>query len=242
VIEILFEVSGKIAASIQGLSEGGSASVAALALIALGGLLAGISPSGLTGALAVLGQLSPLDNPSRSNQNRGIVIALAFSLGMMIALAALGLVAAWGGRILLGLSLTRWLPLLTLVMGLHLLGVIRWKGLRLTSGPGDAASGPMNAFWLGLPFGLATAPCVLPVLVTVLVVAAAEGSMSFGLVGLGAFALGRSVPVLLLGLFSDQVMAVPRIQRIAPYLRKSSGALIAIVSLYFLTLGRDLLA
>lgn len=100
----------------------------------------------------------------------------------------------------------------------------------------------MDAFWLGLPFGLATAPCALPVLVTVLVVAAAEGSALFGLIGLVVFALGRSVPVLLLGLFSDQVLALPRVRAATPYLRQAAGALIAILSLYFLTLGRHLLA
>jgi cytochrome c-type biogenesis protein len=239
-IEFLFEVSGKIAATIQGLTDGGSASFAALTLIALGGLLAGISPSGLTGALAVLGQLSPLDD--RPRENHGILIASAFSLGMVIALAGVGVLAAWGGQFILGVGLTRWLPLLTLVIGLNMVGVIRWKGLRWLGGPPDSPSGPADAFWLGVPFGLATSPCVLPILIAVLVLAAAKGSALFGLVGLLIFALGRSVPVLLLGLFSDQVLALPRIQRMTPYMRRGAGALIIVLSLYFLTLGRHLLA
>ena len=239
-IELLFEVSGKIAASLQGLTSGGSASFAALALIALGGLLAGVSPSGLTGALAVLGQLSPVSH--RPRQSHGMLIASAFSLGMLIALTVVGLLAAWGGRVLLGVGLTRWLPLLTLVMGLNMLGLIRWKALRWLGGPGGAASGPADAFWLGVPFGLATSPCVLPILITVLVIAATQGSVIFGLIGMIAFALGRSVPVLLLGLFSDQVLALPSVQQLTPYLRQVAGGLIIVLSLYFLTLGRHLLA
>ncbi len=238
-IEFLFEVSGKIAASVQGLSDGGSASFGALALIAVGGLVAGVSPAGLAGGLAVLGQLQPGDR--RPSQNHGLAIASAFSFGMVTALAVAGLLAAWAGRLALGTGLAKWLPLLTLVMGLQMLGVIRWKRLRCLGGSESAAVGPADAFLVGLPFGLATSPCTLPVLVTVLTVAAAKGSILFGLFGLVTFGLGRSVPVLLLGLFSDQVQGLPRVYRMSPHIRRVTGGLIVVSSLYFLTLGRDML-
>jgi hypothetical protein len=64
VIEFLFEASRRIATAVQGLADG-SASFAALALVAIGGLLAGVSPSGLTGALAVLGQLPSTEGRPR---------------------------------------------------------------------------------------------------------------------------------------------------------------------------------
>ncbi len=238
-IEFLFETSGRIAASIQGLTDGGI-SFAALTLIVIGGLLAGVSPSGLTAALAVLGQLPAIvdDRPDRTH---GMTVASAFCLGMAASLEVVGLLAAWVGQSLLDFGLSKWLPLLTLVMGLIMLGVIRWKRLRCLGGTRYTASGPANAFWLGVPFGLATAPCTLPVLITVLTVAAAKGSVMFGLVGLAAFALGRSIPVLLLGLFSDQVLALPKIHRVAPHLRHVAGGLITMFSLYFLNLGRHLL-
>lgn len=238
-IEFLFETSGRIAASIQGLTDGGI-SFAVLALIVIGGLLAGVSPSGLTAALAVLGQL-PATVDDRPDKTRGMTVASAFCLGMAASLAVVGLLAAWAGQSLLDFGPSNWLPLLTLVMGLSMLGVIRWKRLRSLGATRYAASGPTNAFWLGIPFGLATAPCTLPVLITVLTVAAAKGNVLFGLVGLVAFALGRSIPVLLLGLFSDQVLALPKIHRVTPYLRQVAGGLIAVFSLYFLTLGRHLL-
>ncbi len=238
-IEFLFEASGRIAASVQGLADGGGASFAALTLIVVGGLLAGVSPSGLTAALAVLGQLPTIDD--RPDRTHGMTVASAFCLGMAASLVAVGLLAAWVGQSLFGLGLSRWLPLLTLVMGLSMLGLIRWKRLRCLGGTRYAASGPASAFWLGIPFGLATAPCTLPVLITVLTVAAAKGSVMFGLIGLAAFALGRSIPVLLLGLFSDQVLALPKVHRLTPHLRQVAGGLIVVFSLYFLTLGRHLL-
>ncbi|MBI4608791.1 MAG: sulfite exporter TauE/SafE family protein [Candidatus Rokubacteria bacterium] len=238
-IEFLFAVSGTIAAALQGLKDDGVVSVTALALISLGGLIAGVSPSGVAAGLAVLGQLHPVDR--RPKPNHGLTVASTFSLGMVTALGALGLLAAWGGRILTGFGLAKWLPLLTLIMGLNMLGVIRWKWLRCLGASGEAASGPTQAFLMGVPFGVATSPCALPVLVTALAVAAAKGNAVFGLGGLVAFGLGRSIPVLLLGLFSDQSWTLPKIQRVAPCLRRVAGGLITAVSLYFLTLGRDLL-
>lgn len=238
-IEFFFAVSGKITAAIAGLTGTGHVSPAVVALIALGGLIAGISPGGLAGALAALGQLHPADR--RAGQDRGVIIASAFSLGMVTALAILGFLTAWAGRAVLASGLSRWLPLLTLAIGLNLLGIVRWHWFRLRATDGPPASGAAHAFWLGIPFGLAASPCTLPILITVLTVAVASGSALFGLVGLSAFALGHSLPVLLLGLCSDQMGTLPQFDRATPHLRRAAGVLITVASVYFLTLGRGLL-
>lgn len=136
---------------------------------------------------------------------------------------------------------TRWFPVLTLAMGLNMLGIVRWTWLRLPSGRAAVSSGPVSAFALGLPFGLAASPCTLPILITVLTVAAGRGSAAFGLVGLAAFGLGRSVPVLLLGHVSDRARALPRLRCLTPSLRRGAGLLIIAISVYVLTLGRGLL-
>ncbi len=241
-IHWFFAVAGKIAAAIQAAPQGGTAAVGVVALIALGGLIAGISPDGLAGALAVVGQVGMMDE--RRPSRHGLRIAVAFSLGLVLALAALGLATAFAGQLVLGLHLARWFPVLTLAMGLHMLGIVRWTWFRLPGGRGAVASRPVSAvsaFALGVPFGLAASPCTLPILVTVLTVAAARGSGVFGLVELTAFGLGRSVPVLLLGHISDRALALPRLRRLSPSLRRGSGALIIVISVYVLNLGRGLL-
>lgn len=238
-VDFLFAVSGTIAAAIHVLTDDTVGAPTALALIAVGGLIAGVSPSGLTAGLAVIAQLQPTDH--RVIARPGVVLASAFSLGMLAALAALGVLAAAAGSIVVGLGLARWLPLLPLLMGLNMLGVIRWRWFRSITGIGAPVVRPLDAFWLGLPFGIATSPCALPVLVTVLTVAAAKGQVAFAMIGLLAFGVGRSVPVLALGLASDRAQALPRMHRFAPYVRRAAGGVIVAVSLYFLTLGRDLL-
>ena len=240
-IEFLLGVSGTIVAAIEGGLGGtdGLSPIPVLALIAVGGLIAGVSPSGLTAGMAVVAQFQPEPNgPMRHN---GMVIAGAFSLGMVTALAALGVLAVWAGRVVVGLGLARWLPVLPLFMGLNMLGLLRWRWLRSLRGIGAPVSGLGNAFWLGLPFGIATSPCALPVLVTALTMAAAKGQAFFGLAGLLAFGLGRSIPVLLLGLVSDQAGIRRRLDAVAPYVRRATGGLIVTVSVYFLIFGRELL-
>lgn len=240
-VEFLLVVSGTIAAAIEG-GLGGTDALSALpvlSLIAVGGLIAGVSPSGLTAGLAVFAQLQPIDD--LSSRNRGMILASTFSLGMLTALGVLGVLAVWAGRIVVGLGLARWLPVLPLFMGLNMLGLLRWRWIRSLRGIGAPVSGPADAFWLGLPFGIATSPCALPVLVTMLTVAAAKGQAFFGLAGLLVFGLGRSIPVLLLGLVSDQAGIRRRLDAVAPYVRRAAGGLIVAVSVYFLIFGRDLL-
>ena len=230
-------ISGEISSTIQGVTSGPGISLMAIAIIILAGLLAGIEPYGIAGAIAVFGKLQPSSDDF--DENQGMKVALSFSAGMTVALSALGILSAWGGRILIGYGLLKWIPLLTLVMGLHMMGLIRWKwrGMRTRSN----TSGLIDSFWMGIPFGLSTSPCTLPVLITVLTVAAVKGSLVFGLFGLIAFALGRSIPVLLLGAFGGQALSLPMLRKTGPYIHRISGGLIVLISLYFLTIGRNLL-
>ena len=239
-IEFLFAASGKIASAIHGMSDAGPLSITTLALIALGGLIAGISPSGLAGAVAVLGQLLPVDR--RIKDGHDLRIAASFSAGMVIALATLGVATVMVGRTVLSFGLAKWLPVLTLAMGLNMLGLVRWNWFRLRVGTDAEMAGSGSAFLLGIPFGLGGSPCTLPILITVLAIAAAKGSVLFGLVGLTAFSIGRSLPVLALGLVSNEVRTLPHVARTLPYVRYAAGGLITVVSIYFLTIGRTLLA
>lgn len=235
-IEFLFRVAGQIATQIDLLLAAGTLSMASISLIALGGLIAGISPEGAAGALAAIGQFGPKDDEAK--HNRDIVIASAFVLGMVLALTVLGAVTAFSRRALVPPGITKWLPLVTLMMGLNMLGLVRWNWMRLPLR--FRAGGAAGAFLLGIPFGLAGSPCTLPILITVLAVAAAKGSLVLGSVSLAAFAVGRSIPVLVLGMFSDQLHSASAFRRTAPYIRKGAGVLIVVASVYFLTLGRGL--
>ncbi len=61
-------------------------------------------------------------------------------------------------QVVLRYDLAQWLPALTLAMGLRLLGVLRLGWLHLPAPPRAVASGPVSAFLLGLPIGIAASP------------------------------------------------------------------------------------
>lgn len=96
-----------------------------------------------------------------------------FSLGAATSLFAAGLVAAAAGAVLVDYRLARYIPVITLLMGLQLLAAPGWRllsrlGLRRPAPAGVASARPTDAFLLGLPFGVITAPCTAPIIVAVL--------------------------------------------------------------------------
>ena len=86
-------------------------------------------------------------------------------------------------------------PLL-IVMGLMWSG---WLNIRLPwfGVKGRKVTGLWGAFALGIPFTVAVCPFCTPALLVTLTASAAIGSVSFGFALLLAFALGRSIPILL---------------------------------------------
>lgn len=130
---------------------------------------------------------------------RAFVLGGAFILGLITTHIALGLAAALGGewvRDLMG----RWWGL---VLGPALIALgLLWPGWLRVNIPwfavrGRVVSGAWGAFVLGIPFTVALCPVCTPALLVMLTAAAGIGSVPFGIALLFAFALGRSVPVLL---------------------------------------------
>lgn len=122
-----------------------------------------------------------------------------FIAGMIATHAVLGTIAGLGGAWVQRLLGREW----GLVLGplLILLGAIwpGWIKIRLPAIPFRASRA--NTGWgasaLGAAFSIAVCPACTPALVVLLGVAAASGSVTFGLFLLVAFALGRAIPVIL---------------------------------------------
>lgn len=97
---------------------------------------------------------------------------------------------------------------------------------------------PTNAFSAGL-FGMAFAagwaPCIGPILTSILFLAGSEGSATRGVLLLALYSLGLGVPFLLAGIFSTRVL--PKLARLRPYLpaiKIGSGILLVLLGLLIL--------
>lgn len=72
----------------------------------------------------------------------GLRIGVLFSAGMVAGLTALGGLMGAAGHVVLRYDLARWLPVVTLLMGLRLLGVLRLGWLHLPTAPGPPPPTP----------------------------------------------------------------------------------------------------
>lgn len=137
---------------------------------------------------------------TKSHEQRAAVhYAGAFVLGMLLVHIALGAIAGLGGMWIQNLLGRYW----GLLLGplLILLG-LAWPGWIKLPLPQIAirarrATTVWGAGSLGAAFAVAVCPICTPALVVLLGVAAGLGSVTFGVLLLLAFALGRAVPILL---------------------------------------------
>lgn len=139
---------------------------------------------------------------TKSHEQRiALHYAAAFVLGMLVVHVALGAIAALGGlwvQKLLGRYWGLVLGPLLIVLGLAWPG---WIKLRLPKIAMRArrATTVWGAGALGAAFAVAVCPICTPTLVVLLGVVAGVGSITFGVLLLLAFALGRALPILLGG-------------------------------------------
>ena len=132
-------------------------------------------------------------------ERRAILMGSAFVGGMILTHITLGVIAALGGEWVQSIMGRQWgllLGPLLIIMGLMWSG---WLNIRLPwfGMKAKKVRGIWGAFLLGIPFTVAVCPFCTPALLITLTASAAIGSVSFGFALLLAFALGRSIPVLL---------------------------------------------
>ena len=169
-------------------------------------------------------------------EKRALLMGGAFVLGMLVTHVVLGVAAALGGEWVKSIMGREWgllLGPLLIVMGLMWAGVINirvpWFGVR-----GRKATGIWGAFLLGIPFSVAVCPFCTPALLVTLTASAAIGSVSFGFFLLLAFALGRSIPIILGAWSMGWLESLQVLSRYQKYLEMFAGVVLVLVGLYLL--------
>ncbi|WP_281246382.1 cytochrome c biogenesis CcdA family protein [Desulfoscipio geothermicus] len=166
-------------------------------------LASGLSPCTLPTAVFVVGYVGGYAEKSKL---RGFALALAFVLGLSLTLAAMGAAAALAGSLFLESDVLWYmLSLVLLLMGFNLLGLFKLPDLPGLNLKATGTRGFLVAFLLGIPFAFAALPCTTPVTAGVLAYAAGKGSAFYGFILLFVYALGRSLPLLVVGTFTGLV-------------------------------------
>ncbi len=170
------------------------ASWAGIGLAFLAGFVFSFNPVSFASIPVVLAYVTKADDEKRAR-----LMGASFVAGMIVTHIVLGVSAALGGEWVQGIMGRHWgllLGPLLITMGLIWAGWLNirlpWIGMKARK-----VSGLGGAFLLGIAFSVAVCPFCTPALLVTLTASAAIGSVSFGFALLLAFALGRSIPVLL---------------------------------------------
>lgn len=170
----------------------GAASVALAASFAWGLLSILLSPCHLASIPLIVGFV---DEQGRISTRRAFWISTLFATGILLTIAAVGVLTAAAGRMLgdIGAYGTYLVAAIFIVVGLHLLGLVPMPW----SGPGQVGMrrrGALAAFILGLLFGVALGPCTFAYMAPMLAVTfrLAETRLWYGILLLPPTASGTA--------------------------------------------------
>jgi cytochrome c-type biogenesis protein len=168
--------------------------------------------------------------------------SVAFILGFSVVFVTLGAVATEVSQMLSRYrsTLAQIAGVVIILFGLHLTGVFKIKALytdaRLHSVKGGSTA--WGAFVIGFAFAFGWTPCVGPVLTVILTFAAAQDSITKGVMLLAVYSMGLAVPFLLTALGVERFLKFYSRFRVHMHaIEVASGALLVVLGV-LLVLGR----
>ena len=196
----------------------GTPLLAGSAAVAWGVLSIVLSPCHLASIPLIVGFI---DEQGRISTRRAFLIALLFSVGILVTIGLVGVVTAAAGRMMgdVGRFGNYFVAAVFFLVGLHLVGVIPMP----FTGPGHVnmkRKGMLAAFILGLVFGIALGPCTFAYMAPMLAVTfrLAAVNIPYGILLLVLYGVGHCSVIVLAGTFTEVV------QRYLNWNEKSKGA------------------
>jgi len=150
---------------------------------------------------------------------------ISFSGGIVFSLVALGAASGFLGRIYgqIPSFYTSIVALIAIIMGLNLLGILKFQ---FPNGPDlkkieDKIPSLIAPFAIGTTFGLASSPCITPVLATLLAWASQAKNPTISIIFLFFFGIGQVTPLIVAGATAEnlkQFLALRKFSQIIPTL------------------------
>ena len=178
---------------------------------------------------------------------RRVALTLTYALGLALLYATLGLLAGLSGTLFGTVSASPWARLaignLLLLFALAMFDVIPVAApQRLVAWAGRFAGGSyLGVFAMGATSGVVAAPCGAPAFAAVLTWVAATKSGALGFAYLFVFSLGMTALLVVVGLFSGTLAALPRAGRWMVWTKRIAGVvMLAMAEYYFIQAGQVL--
>ena len=215
----------------------GTAWIAILASFTWGVLSILLSPCHLSSIPLIIGFI---DKQGRISIKRAFALSLMFAFGILITIAAIGLITASLGRLMgdVGTNGNYIVAIVFFIVGLHLLDIIPapWTG---ATGTNVQQKGLIAALILGLIFGIGLGPCTFAYMAPMLAVAfqVATEQLFFAIALLFAFGLGHCSIIVFAGTLTEKVQQYLNWTdktRGAIILRKVCGILVILGGIYLI--------
>jgi len=163
---------------------------------------------------------------------------ISFSGGVVFSLVALGADRGFLGRIYgqIPSYYTSIVALIAIIMGLNLLGILKFQ---FPNGPDlkiieDKIPSFLAPFAIGTTFGLASSPCITPVLATLLAWVSQAKNPTISIIFLFFFGIGQVTPLIVAGATTENLKQFLTIRKFSQIIPTLSG--IFLVSLGLLNL------
>ena len=134
---------------------------------------------------------------------------LTFSSGIIFSLITLGALSGFLGKIYgqLPSYYTTLVAFTAIIMGLNLLGILKFQ---LPNGPDiqsieNKVPSLLTPFFIGGAFGLASSPCITPVLATLLAWVSQAKNPTISIIFLFFFGLGQVTPLIIAGATTENL-------------------------------------
>ena len=177
------------------------------------GLLSFLAPCVLPlvpGYLSAVSAVEPGRLDDRSASWHVVASSIPFVLGFTAVFVALGTGVAAAGGLLSAKSQQEIAGFVVVVFGLAFMGLLPWPERLVAPGLMSGARRTRSNVLLGGAFGVCAAPCIGPVLASILALAGSTSTVLQGAVLLLAYSAGLALPFLLTGVAFARAMGAFR--------------------------------
>jgi len=161
----------------------------------------------------------------RNRENKFKLIS--FSGGIVFSLVALGAASGFLGRIYgqIPSFYTSIVALIAIIMGLNLLGILKFQ---FPNGPDlkkieDKIPSLIAPFAIGTTFGLASSPCITPVLATLIAWVSQAKNPIISIVFLFFFGIGKVTPLIIAGATAENLKKFLELRKLSQIIPSLSG-------------------
>jgi thiol:disulfide interchange protein len=180
-----------------------------------------------------------LQSQGTSSIMRNFLLACAYTCGIATTFACFGLLAAYTGQLFGALMYNPFVILifcaLLMYLGFSMLGFYEfympsWLQPKGTIGRGGSY---IAAFTFGAISGTVASPCISPGLVLLLSIVSHMQNVFLGFILLFIFGIGLSIPLLIIGTFSNALAHMPRAGMWMVRIKQLMGVVLLLTALYF---------